>query len=839
GLEAGERARLERLIAAAESDDDLTAGGALGGALGAEVAGELERGDQAPTEQIRGYRLLRSLGAGGMGQVWEAEQLEPVKRCVAVKILRPGMDTGRVVARFASERQTLARMSHPAIARLYDAGLTASGRPFFSMERVEGLPLTDFCDAERLCLRDRLKLFLEVCAAVEHAHQKGVIHRDLKPTNVLVGRVDGRPAPKVIDFGIARLAEAELQPGTLLTEAGMVVGTPEYMSPEQAGPTPGDVDTRTDVYALGVLLYELLTGALPFVRRDSSPAGLVELFRELREAELPRPSRRVTALGQRAGEVAAARRLEPAGLARELRGDLDWIVSTALEKDRARRYGSVGELAEDVRRHLRHQTVSVGAPSVGYRVAKFARRHAGLLAASTAVLLALVAGLVGTAAATRRARIEAEHARTQAAIAQAVNAFLNEDLLAAVAPGGQGRDVTVREVLDTAAGKLEGRFPGEPEVEAAVRHTIGDTYIRLGELDAASPQLEQAIAMRERALGPDHSDTLEAVHALGELRFYQGRGEEAEELIRRAFEGRERALGPNDRLTVAALSDLGAVAQDRGDLIAAERFYRGAYERGRLGLGDDDPYLQSIEHNLGALLDELGRYEEAEQWLRRALEGSRRSLGAEHPDSLVTLSLLGGVLRRAERLDEAEPIYEEVYEARRRVLGEDHPSTLTSGNNLAMLRFDLGRPEEAEALERETLERQRRVLGDDHYGTLLSLGNLGTILTRLGRGEEAEAALREAVERCDRAIGVDLPLCCSSARKLGEGLTAFGRHREAELYLLRSWEGLAARYGEDHPESRLTARRLADLYQAWSRPEDAATWGARAEGPPAKAGSPG
>ncbi|MCG6925745.1 MAG: serine/threonine-protein kinase [Acidobacteria bacterium] len=812
-LDPSERERLEKLIAAAESDDDtLAAGGALGGRRGEQLAALLD--DEEPPgapDSIPGYRLLRRIGSGGMGHVWEADQIEPVRRRVAVKVIRPERDSDRVVARFESERQTLARMNHPGIAQIFDAGLTDSGRHFFTMEYVDGLPLAAFCDEHRLSIRQRLELFREVCDAVQHAHQKGVIHRDLKPSNVLVTRVHGRPVPKVIDFGIARLAEGVLDRESLLTEVGMVIGTPEYMSPEQASASPVDVDTRADVYALGVLLYELLTGALPFERPGSSPVALAGFFSELRETEPPRPSQRVGERGEKSLSAAVSRGTEPVGLARALRGDLDWIVMKALEKDRARRYDSVGELSADVGRHLSHEPVSAGPPGTVYRMGKLARRHRGLLAASAAVLVALLAGLAGTVTGLLRAREEAERARTQAAIAEAVNAFLNDDLLAAVAPGSQGRDVTMREVLDTAASGLEGRFPDQPQVEAAVRHTIGDTYVRLGRLDEASPHLERAVALRAEALGEDAPATLESVHALGELRFYQGRIEDADALLHRCFEGRERALGPNHPETLSALSDLGAVAQARGDLDDAEQHYRDAYGRASAALNEDDETLLAMEHNLGALLHERDHLDEAESWLRRALEGSRRVLGNDHPETLSTLSLLGSVLREAGRREEAAPIDEEVLATRRRVLGDEHPSTLISANNLAMLRSDLGQLREAEDLLRSTLAVQRRVLGEDHDAVILSLGNIGGIVTRDGRPAEAEPLYLEALERCRRTLGPDHALCGATLRGYARTLAALSRPAEAEARFREAHAVLAAAYGEDHPDVTALAEELEKL----------------------------
>ncbi|HMB70772.1 MAG TPA: serine/threonine-protein kinase, partial [bacterium] len=799
----------------AEDDDTVLASG--GGLAGGLAIGADAPDDAPPPDSIPGYRLLRPIGSGGMGHVWLAEQLEPVRRTVAIKIIQAGMDTGKVVARFESERQTLALMNHPGIAQIYDAGVTDAGRPFFSMELVDGPPVTEFADQARLTLEDRLALLVDVCEAIQHAHQKGVIHRDLKPSNVLVAVVDGRPAPKVIDFGIARLMEEPDPEAAPLTEAGTLIGTPEYMSPERSGAGPDDVDTRSDVYSLGVLLYELLTGSLPFRRRDSTPAALAELFRDVREGDLQLPSRYVAGLDESGDAAARARKLERFALVRSLRDDLDWITARSLEKSPERRYASVGELAEDIRRHLRHEPVMAGPPGAGYRVGKFVRRHRGLIASTTALVLALLAGLAGTMTGLVRAR-------TEAAIAEAVNSFLNEDLLAAVSPESQGRDVSMRQVLDTAAERLQGRFPEQPVVEASLRATIGNTYASLGLLDEASPHLERAIALREAELGEDDPATLDAVHELGELRFYQGRRMEARELIGRAFEGRSRSLGPADARTLAALSDLGAVAQYEGNLEEAERHYREAYERASAALGDDSPYTLSMLHNLGALSKDLARLDEAEDYLRRALDGSRRQLGDEHPETLSTLSLLGTVLRDQDRLDEAEEIHVQLLATRHEVLGPDHPSTLLSANNLAMLYLDLGRLREAEELERATLETQRRVLGDDHDDSILSMGNLAAILLRQGRAAEAEPLTREARGRCERTLGADHTLCADTARKQGECLTALQRYAEAERALLRAHGTLADAYGTRHPDATHAAASLAALYEAWGRPADAARW---------------
>jgi serine/threonine protein kinase len=467
-------------------------------------------------EHIGPYRLLQRIGVGGMGEVWLADQLEPIRRKVAIKIIKAGMDTASVVARFESERQALALMDHPCIAKVLDAGSTPQGRPYFVMEYVSGVSITEYCDRHRLPTSQRLDLFTRVCDGVQHAHQKAVIHRDLKPSNVLVTEVDGNPTPKIIDFGVAKATAQRLTDQTMVTEFGQVIGTPAYMSPEQARLTGEDVDTRTDVYSLGIVLYELLVGTLPFDPEAFHASSFEALRRVILETDPPRPSTRITTLGEQAVSLAANRQSEPRRLVAQLQGDLDWIVLKALEKERARRYDSVNSLRADILRHLHDEPVLASPPSTSYRLHKFVRRHKAAVTGAAAVLLILVLGVAASTWGLVRARraekiaaAEALQAKQQAGIAEAVNQFLNEDLLMAAIPAsrsetGRGRNVMMRDVLDVSARRIddaakpEGSLEKQPLVESTIRMTIGRAYRELGEYEAAESQFQRGVEIRER-----------------------------------------------------------------------------------------------------------------------------------------------------------------------------------------------------------------------------------------------------------------------------------------------------------------------------------------------------
>jgi serine/threonine protein kinase len=508
---------------------------------------------EGPGTKIGRYKLLQLIGEGGFGVVYMAEQEKPIRRRVALKIIKLGMDTNRVIARFEAERQALAMMEHPNIAKVLDAGATDTGRPYFVMELVKGIPITEYCDKNDLDTRQRLELFIDVCKAVQHAHQKGIIHRDIKPSNVMITLHDGKPVPKVIDFGIAKATQHRLTEKTLFTDFRHFMGTPVYMSPEQAEMSGLDVDTRSDIYSLGILLYELLTGSTPLEEKMLLNAAHDEMCRMIREEEPEKPSTRLSTLGEMLAEVAKHRHVQPDQLCKIVRGDLDWVVMKTLEKDRTRRYETANELVLDIERHLRDEPVVAGPPSAVYRIKKFLRRNRVLVTSVATVMVVLVGGIVAST-------IFAVRAERQAKISQAVTDFLENDVLASVDPAkAKGLEVTVRYILDEASESMADKFEDEPLVEASIHQTLGSTYLSLGEYKAAEQHLERARQIRRERLGEEHSDTLASMNKLALVYEKQGRYDEAEKLHIKTLEIRRRVLGEEHPNTLASMNNLALV----------------------------------------------------------------------------------------------------------------------------------------------------------------------------------------------------------------------------------------------------------------------------------------
>jgi eukaryotic-like serine/threonine-protein kinase len=702
--------------------------------------------DGLAARQIGPYRLLQLLGEGGMGEVWLAEQKQPIHRTVALKLIKAGMDTKAVVARFESERQALALMDHPSISRVFDAGSTAEGRPYFVMEYVPGLPITEYCDKHRLTFKQRLELFIQVCEGVQHAHQKAIIHRDLKPSNVLVVEQANKAVPKIIDFGLAKATAQRLTDKTMFTQLGAMMGTPEYMSPEQADQREQNIDTRTDVYSLGVILYQLLVGVLPIDMKAVRAMGLEGILRAIREQDPAKPSTRIRLLGAASAALAEKRKEEPRSFARRLRGELDWIAMKALEKDRNRRYGSPTELAADIARYLGNEPVLAYPPSAGYRAKKFVRRHRfGVAAAASAVFL-LITFAAAMAVQARRIANERDRANQQAEVAQRVVNFMKGMFQVSDPSEARGNSITAREILDNTSKEIDMGLAKDPETQAQLMDVMGDVYESLGLYPRAQPLLERALDIDRGVLGPRNAETLQSADDLSWLLYREAHYAEAEKLGRATLDTRRQVLGPDHRDTLKSMRHLAAILADTDRNAEAETIERELVERERRALGPEHPEtLKSID-SLTATLGAEGHHAEAEKIGREQLDTERRVLGPEHPDTLATISNLADTLEKEERNTEAEAMVRELLDVRRRVLGPEHPETLRTLNNLANILAKEGRSAEAEKMQREVMDIQRRVLGPEHPFTAISVYNLACLAARQGRTNEAISLIRQAVD---------------------------------------------------------------------------------------------
>jgi non-specific serine/threonine protein kinase/serine/threonine-protein kinase len=801
--------------------------------------------DESPGARLGPYTLLQKLGRGGMGTVWMAEQHQPVRRRVALKLIKPGMDTAQVLRRFEAERQALALMDHPNIAKVLDAGATATGRPYFVMELVQGIPVTKYCDQEQLTPRQRLELFIPVCQAVQHAHQKGIIHRDLKPSNVLVTRHDGRPVPIVIDFGLAKATTPQGTGQTVFTELGQVMGTPSYMAPEQADLDNPDIDTRADVYSLGVLLYELLTGTTPFATQQQRGASVMELLRLVREVEPPRPSTKLSG-SERLPDVAARRKVEPRRLIGLIRGDLDWIVMKCLEKERGRRYQTANALAMDLQRYLADEPVLAGPPGRGYRLRKFLKRNRGPVAAAALVLVALIAGVVGTTwglleaqkqrdaaekaeALAREEAAAAEKAealaREEAAIARAVNDFLHKDLLgqadvANQAPGEGGRspNVTVRELLDRTAKRIEGKFQDQPLVEAAIRLTVGNAYVALPRYADALPHLERSLQLRTDLLGEDHPDTLTTKHDLAELFRLQKKLDRAEVLHREALEGRTRALGPDDPSTLQSKNDLAVVYWYQRNYDQAETLLQEVYEARTRTLGPD--HLDTLESkvNLAQMYELRGKYDLAEKLSKEAVAGYTARRGPDHPDTLTARNNLAQLYRNQRKFDLAEPLYKENIDTQTAALGPNHPDTLRSRQNLAGLYKNLGKYDLAEPLYQQALAGRIAQLGENNSDTLNSKNSLAELYRIQKKYDLAEPLYRQALDGWSAQRGANDILALIAKNNLAQLYLDQGQYDRAEPLLKEAVEAARRKPGLAERNTQTFFGTLVDCYEKMGQP---------------------
>jgi eukaryotic-like serine/threonine-protein kinase len=772
------------------------------------------------------YRLLDVLGEGGMGTVYRAEQTEPVKRQVALKLIKPGMDSRSILVRFEAERQALALMDHPNIARVLDAGAVTgvrgqetgfsngsrltpdpclltpeTARPYFVMELVRGLSLTRYCDEKQLTLKERLELFVPVCQAVQHAHQKGVIHRDIKPSNILVAEVDGKPVPKVIDFGVAKATQQRLTEKTLFTAFGTVVGTPEYMSPEQAEPGQMDVDTRSDVYSLGVVLYELLTGTTPLTRQRINDAALLDVLRLIREEEPPKPSKRLGTTAERPCAAATAD-LESKKLSGLVRGELDWIVMRCLEKDRNRRYQTANLLATDLQRYLADEPVMAGPPGARYRIQKFVRRNKGAVIAASLVLVALVAGIIGTTWGLVKARLherdavqaqlaEAERAEGEARAKQAAQARLaqiekgNEILTAIFADLNPRAEHEARRPLRAiladrlakAAAQLEGEAVGDPLVVAEMQNRLGRALLNLGVEEPAIAVLEKARKTLESTLGTDHVDTLTTIENLG---------------------GAYMAAG-------------------RFDL--ALPLFEVIYKRRMDQFGSDHPDTITSMNNLALCYREGGEPDKAVSLLEEAHRRNTAVRGAESADSLTTMNNLGLCYQSAGRVDLALPLYKEALRLRADKFGPQHHDTLKSMNDLVIGYKASGQLDLALPLAKETLQLRTAKFGADHPDTLLSMANLADTYLLRNQLDLALPLLEETLKLRKARHGDEHPRTLDSMNDLAAGYKAARKFNLALPLFEETLKLRKAHQGENHPETLLAMNNLASCHIDAGKPQ--------------------
>jgi serine/threonine protein kinase/tetratricopeptide (TPR) repeat protein len=713
------------------------------------------------------YRLIEEIGAGGMGTVWKAEQTQPVRRTVAVKLIRAGMDTRSVLSRFEAERQALALMEHPNIARVLDGGTTESGRPFFVMEYVEGVDLTRYCDDARLNIADRLALFLPVCQAVQHAHTKGVVHRDLKPGNILISLSDGRPMPKVIDFGLAKAMQQPLTERTLHTAHGALLGTPLYMSPEQAEPNNPDVDARADVYALGVILYELLTGTTPLERRRFYEAAWHEGLRLIREEEPPPPSARLGD-SESLPSLAALRRLEPARLTRTVRGELDWIVMKCLEKDRARRYGTADGLARDVQRYLADESVEACPPSAGYRLVKFLRRNRGPVLAASVIFLLLVAGIAGTTWGMLRAdrALKAETARAlgewranQSAQKRLQQIEAGSRILASIFedldPHAEEKEsrplrAILGDRLDRAAAGLDGDAVGDPLLVATLQDRLGRTYRALGHVARAKAMFAKALAARRARLGDENADTLAVMSHQASALADTGDLAGAISLYEQVRGAQSRVLGAEHRDTLATGGALAMAYWKTGRSSEACKLLERVRDSLSAKYGADDPQTVDALYNLSAVYEIVGKGPEAIALAEQVRDARVKRHGADHPLAIESLNNLASRYQGAGKMRQALALFEEARDGVVARLGAEHPASLGILDNLARMYRAFGRSAESVSLAQQVRDARVMTLGPYHPDSIYTTHNLGAAYQAAGEPEKALDTYRQAATGLER-----------------------------------------------------------------------------------------
>ncbi len=730
------------------------------------------------------YRILRVLGEGGMGIVYEAEQEQP-RRTVALKVIRPGLADPDLLRRFEQESLALGRLQHPGIAQVHEAGTADNEhgpQPYFAMEFIRGRPLLEYANAERLSTRQRLDLMASVCDAVQHAHQRGLIHRDLKPSNILV---DEAGQPKILDFGVARATDNNTRK-THQTHFGQIVGTLTYMSPEQVLADPLELDTRSDVYSLGVILYELLTGQLPY----QVSSKLHEAVRTIQEEE-------PTSLG---------------AVSTAYRGDIATIAGKALEKDKARRYASAAELASDIRHYLRDEPITARPASTIYQLQKFVRRHRALVFSTVSVFAVLIAGIIISAR-------EASRANAEAATSRAISEFLQNDLLAQASvanqPGLNGKpdpDLKVRTALDRAAARIAGKFNKEPQLEAALRETIGQTYLDLGLYPQARTQLERALNLRRLVLGTGNAATLRTMSHLGNIDILQRQYAEAEGRLGQILKSQRELLGCEHPDTLKSMNYLARDYEKQGKYAQAEALGAQTLEIQSRVLGPEHPDTLSTRNDLASVYTRQGKYAQAEALHITNLEIERRTLGEEHPETLKSIDHLANVYYTQCKYAQTEALVSQALQIRRRFLGPEHPDTLSSMDHLANAYLDQGKYAEAEAIGSRALEIRRRVSGQERADTLMSMITLANVYSAEGKYRQAEALFRQMLEIEGHVSGPFHHDFLGTLSAFAYMYEREGKHASAETYAAQALAGWRHAAGSEDADTMTAALDLALTY---------------------------
>lgn len=844
GGDAELREQVESLLSAMDEAGERGFFGQPTSGTGEAGDGGLLPEDIRAGEVIGPYRIVEQIGEGGFGRVYRAEQGAPIRREVALKIIKLGMDTRQVISRFETERQALALMDHPSIATVFDAGATEQGRPYFVMELVQGQPITKYSDERMLGIEERLALFCRVCEAVQHAHQKGIIHRDLKPSNVLVSDQGGKHIPKVIDFGVAKAIDTELGAHFTQTQAQQLVGTPAYMSPEQTGATEGGIDTRSDVYSLGVVLYELITGVTPIDSETQSRSSYEQVQRLIRESTPPKPSTRLSA-GETSIAVAEQRHSEPRKLMQQVRGDLDWIVMKALEKDPGRRYDTVAALADDLGRYLADEPVLARPPSRMYTTRKFVQRNRGAVIAGVSLILILFLGIIGTtwgmvwaldererarvlaekemqaqvaaSEAAEQAASEAERASREAQTAEELSRFFVMDVLSAADPARTAdRELSVREALINASVNIEGRFVDRPDFEMKIHNALGYLFSRLGVLERAEHHHRREWALTEQEFGAQSFESARLMHSVVSDLAMQGRDAEAIDLTRRQLEILGQLETPEAaQMRLRSLGNMGALLVRTERVTEAAPILSEVLELKRAQFGDRHPTTLNSAESLAVVLGRIGEHERALGLAREAYSGQVEVLGGGDPRALNSLVNLTLSLGRLGQYGEAQELLRTGIEDAMVRLGEEHPTSIYLRSNYARSLYDDG---QFEAAEREVnallpvieskdpgmLEQQSRV----------TLSILASCLIERG-------AFGEALEVTTRALGSARSALPEGDARIADFLSAHAgvltdlqRFEEAETALREAW-ACVDREGAIADQLQPIAEAFLRLYEAW------------------------